>query len=209
MARPEQAPLPAPLYRSSPQEIPSAPGTGTGTRYRAMPSGRASCRGGEQTRPWGTTCRAAAPPLPPRTGPAPPPPGPAPPPSRDATLSRARHRRGRMAAAEASDSEEEDVVSYGTALQPLQEGKGPLGSSPAPPRYRRHALRREALGPGVEVGLPARFGSGGAAVRSLRPPLVESCGVWASPFSCCTDSWAAVLAREGGAGAGPGRGAAG
>lgn len=30
-----------------------------------------------------------------------------------------------MAAAESSDSEEEDVVSYGTALQPLQEGKGP------------------------------------------------------------------------------------
>lgn len=33
----------------------------------------------------------------------------------------------KMAAAESSDSEEEDLVSYGSALQPLQEGKGPPG----------------------------------------------------------------------------------
>lgn len=38
----------------------------------------------------------------------------------------------KMAAMESSDSEEEDLVSYGSALQPLQEGKGPPGGSSAP-----------------------------------------------------------------------------
>lgn len=43
--------------------------------------------------------------------------------SRDRALSRASRRRGKMAA-DSSDGEEEDLVNYGTALQPLQEGKG-------------------------------------------------------------------------------------
>lgn len=39
------------------------------------------------------------------------------------------------AAVESSDSEEEDLVSYGSALQPLQEGKGSPGGSSAPPLF--------------------------------------------------------------------------
>lgn len=54
---------------------------------------------------------------------------------------------GEMAAAESSESEEEDLVSYGNALQPLQEGKGSPGGSFAPPPSLRQSLWRE-LGSG-------------------------------------------------------------
>lgn len=66
-----------------------------------------------------------------------------------------------MAAADSSDSEEEDLVSYGTALQPLQEGKGPAGAPRASPRAVGAAGREAARG---HVPRPLRpSGPGGAA----------------------------------------------
>lgn len=85
-----------------------------------------------------------------------------------------------MAAVESGDSEEEDLVSYGSALQPLQEGKGPPRGSSAPPASLCQSLWRALeSGPAssrracaVRSG-PVRFAAGGSAVLPL-----ENSGVW-------------------------------
>lgn len=78
-----------------------------------------------------------------------------------------------MAAADSSDSEEEDLVSYGTALQPLQEGKGPGGAPRASPRAvgaagaaGRGTAQGHGQGAREERPGPARFGSAPAPATS-------------------------------------------
>lgn len=132
-------------------------------------------------------------------------PGPAPAPLRlPHALRCATHRRGKMAAAESSDSDEEDLVSYGTALQPLQEGKGTAGSSPAPPRYLRYALRRAA-----RPEAPASPGGPGPARRCCGPHCGLRLGnaVARGPRADPPPPSPAAVGRRGCLGSGPGRGA--
>lgn len=152
--------------------------------------------------------------------------GPAAPPPQVTRACPARPPSCKMAAAESSDSEEEDLVSYGCPLQPLQEGKGPPGASSAPPPSlcqcvlasagERPGVRHWGRGILEDPRGPVRSGSVRFAAERPAALTPGSCAVCAqhrpaSPFCCCRGAFlgsrdvlrearARLRARERGAG---------
>lgn len=125
--------------------------------------------------------------------------------SRDRALSRASRRRGKMAA-DSSDGEE-DLVNYGTALQPLQEGKG---ARPTRLDYSAFLVRAAVRVSGCPGGAACRNKAArpraGAAVLpaqgpcprlslSLTQAFTITCKPCAVPWPCSTLVFAAQTER--------------